>query len=98
VIAVLVGLLARTAGRLGLPGIALPVGPEPTASDPLITDERFLGRRVSLDEARGQVTFDIAMPSLRGLPELEVYLSGRWPGLAGLPGCGDHPVLRGCRA
>jgi hypothetical protein len=70
VIAVVVGLLAGTAvaGRLGLPGLALRIGPEPAASDPLITDERFLGRRVSLDEARGQGTFDIAMPSLRGLP------------------------------
>lgn len=79
------GLAAGTAAAagLGLPGIALrasaPGAPDP-GSAALAEDARFLGRRVSLPEARLQVAFAVAAPALPGLGEPAVYVADQPPG------------------
>ncbi len=77
VVALFVGLLAGTAAAagFGVPGIALRFeASDAPASEALVTDERFLGRRVSLDEASELAAFDVAAPTVDGLPEPEVYV------------------------
>jgi hypothetical protein len=59
-----------------LPGVRIEVTESPTepAEQPSV-EVPFLGRRVSLEQARGEVPFPIALPDDLGQPD-EVYLAG----------------------
>lgn len=82
-VALLVTLTAGTAvaAGLGVPGITLRPPPVDAGrpGPPLVADERFLGQRVGLDEARARVAFDVVLPRLPDLPEPKVHV-------------GDEPV------
>jgi hypothetical protein len=58
-----------------LPGVRIEVQKSPGPTPPAVEDEPFLGRQVSLAEARREVGFPVGTPAALGEPD-EVYLLG----------------------
>jgi hypothetical protein len=91
------GAREAVAGLLGVAGIEVRFGGEPT---PPVGAELDLGETVTMEEAAGAVAFDLSVPESAGAPDA-VYLSTRpssgrvsmvWEGAERLPAAGETGI------